>query len=81
MKKNTAGLPTVHTICETPAFTLDLNTNKEREQSSLTCSKRQETEISDTRMYHRRKTTSDFRQGLSPGPLSIQRIHPSTCNL
>lgn len=47
MKKNTAGLPTVHTI------TLDLNTNKEREQSSLTCSKRQETEISDTRMYHR----------------------------
>lgn len=53
MKKNTAGLPTVHTICETPAFTLDLNTNKERKQSSLTCSKRQETEISDTRMYHR----------------------------
>lgn len=53
MKKNTAGLPTVHTIFETPAFTLDLNTNKEREQSSLTCSKRQEIEISDTRMYHR----------------------------
>lgn len=80
MKKNTAGLPTVHTICETPAFTLYLNTNKEHEQF-LTCSKQQETEISDTRMYHRQNTTSDFRQGLTTGPLSIQQIHPSTCNL